>query len=394
MLQRSLLHICYYGYFVIGLVITAIGPLIPVLQETFGLSLGEAGTVFVAQGIGYAVAVMLGGALSDRIGRRPVLLAGSAGIAVAFLAFFAAGSWPVALFLFFVASVGAGTVESAINSLAVDLAGDDAGRVLNLLHFFPAAGAVVGPYFAVRLLPFAWHAPFLAIGALLGIFFLLALVTQGGPLEIDASRVDERPNPAPPDARSFRRLFTDPSLWILAALLALYVGAEASITGWTFSFAVESLQAPRVVGTTITSLFWLGLMAGRVICSRISRRLPAMTLTAGMGAAAFLAYLPVIGAQSTVTLAAMTFVCGALIGGVFPTVVAHAAHIFPERVGAATGFIIAVCSIGGAAIPAAVGAIADGYGLRAGLIAVLLSLIGVASLAVAAQSSRKAEVTA
>ena len=69
--HRSLLRICYFGYFVIGLVITVIGPAIPVLQDSFGLSLGEVGTVFLAQGCGYAVAVLLGGILSDRVGRRP-----------------------------------------------------------------------------------------------------------------------------------------------------------------------------------------------------------------------------------------------------------------------------------------------------------------------------------
>lgn len=378
--HRSLLRICYFGYFVIGLVITVIGPLIPVLQHSFGLSLGEVGRVFVAQGVGYAVAVLLGGALSDRIGRRPVLLAGSVGLSVSFLAFFAATTWPVALFLFFVASVAAGTVESAINSLAVDLSGDEASRILNLLHFFPAAGAVVGPFVASRLLPYGWHMPFLAIGAFLVIFFLLALLHREG-----ASA------PSPPPAEATRsalfhwRLYGDPRLLILAFLLALYVGGEASISGWSFSHATESLNASTTVGSAVTSLFWLGLMVGRMICSRISYNIHAMTLTAWMGVAGAVAYLPAIGTTSPIFLAVLTYASGVLIGGLFPTVVAHAAHVFPAHVGAATGFIIAVCSIGGAAVPAVVGAIADWYGIRTGLIAVILSLVGVAFLALKAK---------
>ena len=82
------------------------------------------------------------------------------------------------MFLFFLASVGAGAVESAINSLAVDLSGDDAGRVLNVLHFFPAAGAVIGPFLAIRLLPYGWHSPFLTIGALFALFFLWVLTAE------------------------------------------------------------------------------------------------------------------------------------------------------------------------------------------------------------------------
>lgn len=388
MAHRSLLSICFYGYFAIGLVITVIGPLIPVLQESYSLRLAQVGTVFVAQGIGYAVAVLWGGALSDRIGRRPVLLVGTAAVSLAFLAFVAAGTWTVAILLFFVASLGAGTAESAINSLAVDLSGGDAGRVLNLLHFFPAAGAVAGPYLADLLLPAGWQAPFAAIGAMLGLFFFLTLLTPAKGLpQVPARRAE-------PAALTHPRLYSDPRLLLLSALLALYVGAEASITGWTYSYAVEALRATQRAGSIVTSLFWMGLMAGRIVCSRISPRIPAMTLTARMAAAAALTYVPVIGATSVVTLAATIFLSGVWIGGVFPTVVAYAARIFPERVGTATGFIIAVCAAGGAVIPAGVGAIADGMGLRAGLAANLLSLVGVALLALAAQGIHKASAAA
>src|SRR5690606_17238787 len=105
----------------IGLVITVIGPVIPALQEVFGLTRGEVGAVFVAQGVGYALAVLIGGILSDLLGRLPVLIAGTAVLSAGFLAFGTVTTWPVALLVFFVASAGAGIAESAINSLAVDL---------------------------------------------------------------------------------------------------------------------------------------------------------------------------------------------------------------------------------------------------------------------------------
>ncbi len=98
--HRLLLRICFFGYFVIGLVITVIGPVIPALQEVFGLTRGEVGAVFVAQGVGYALAVLIGGILSDLLGRLPVLVAGTAVLSAGFLAFGTVTTWPVALLFF------------------------------------------------------------------------------------------------------------------------------------------------------------------------------------------------------------------------------------------------------------------------------------------------------
>ena len=107
-------------------------------------------------------------------------------------------------------------------------------------------------------------------------------------------------------------------------------------------------------------------MFGRMICSKISQRIRYMTLTVWMGLTATHAYLPVIVASTALPLAFLTCMTGVLVGGVFPTVLAHAANIHPGHVGAATGFMIAVCSIGGSAVPALVGVIADGFGMRLG----------------------------
>jgi MFS family permease len=62
-----------------------VAPVLPALTRSFGVGLAEASLVFVAQAVGGAAITVPAGYLMDRIGRRPVLLAGPILTAVASL---------------------------------------------------------------------------------------------------------------------------------------------------------------------------------------------------------------------------------------------------------------------------------------------------------------------
>lgn len=147
------------------------------------------------------------------------------------------------------------------------------------------------------------------------------------------------------------------------------------------SYVVDALEASTLAGSTITSLFWLGLMLGRAACARLSQRMDYLSLTAWMGGLAGGACIASLLVLSTSWLGFFIFAAGVLAGGIFPTVVAYTGDVFPGNVGAATGFIIAVCALGGALVPAVVGVLAQGAGMRLGLAPAWLALLGVCWLA-------------
>ena len=305
--HRLLLRICFFGYFVIGLVITVIGPVIPALQEVFGLTRGEVGRGLcrpgrrlragrphwrhplrssrAAAGPGRRHGRAFGGLLG--LWNRDDLAGGTA--------------------FLFCCQRGRTDAESAINSLAVDLGTGARGRILNLLHFFPAPRAVVGPYSADLLLPYGWSTPFLFIGGMLFLFLVLVLLAARRQVG-KGSGPDLRARPR----RRFNGSSLDARLLTLAALLALYVGAEASITGWTVSYVVDALEASTLAGSTITSLFWLGLMLGRAACARLSQRMDYLSLTAWMGGLAGGHVRVAAGAFNL--LARLFHLCGGRVG--------------------------------------------------------------------------------
>lgn len=389
---RALRFACYYGYFAIGFILTIVGPLVPAMREELSLTLGQVAPLFFVQGGGFSLGVLLGGTAADRLGRRPVLVAGAGILAATFTLFLFGPGWWQTLLLFFFAAVGFGLCEGAINSIAVDLAGDDAGRSLNILHFFPAAGAVAAPFCANLLLPYGWRAPLVLLGLLFLLFLVWVIAVEAPPRRALAH------SDAGETQRSLREVALHPLLLLAALLLALYVGVENTMSGWSASYLIEVLGSTTALGGWVTSLFWVGLMAGRSACSLIAAKVGYLRLLVWTGVGASLAYLPLALVQTPAQAAGLTFLSGAFLGGVFPTVVAYVGTLFPDRVGSAFGLISAACAVGGAAIPALVGALSDRWGMRTGLLLGLLALVAMVAVTqatrrITARSHRIEEIT-
>src|ERR1700674_1489096 len=76
LLSRQLILSLYLPATVLALGQSMVAPVIPGLTRSFGVGLAQASLVFVAFSAGAVVATFPAGYLMDRIGRRPVLLAG------------------------------------------------------------------------------------------------------------------------------------------------------------------------------------------------------------------------------------------------------------------------------------------------------------------------------
>jgi MFS family permease len=82
-LSRQLILSLYLPSMMLSLGQSMVAPVIPGLTKSFGVTIGEASLVFVALSSGALVATFPAGYLMDKVGRRPVLLAGPMLTAVA-----------------------------------------------------------------------------------------------------------------------------------------------------------------------------------------------------------------------------------------------------------------------------------------------------------------------
>ncbi len=369
----SLLLLCY------GLVMFTLGPCLTAIAETFGVPLGRTGLLFTFFSLGLLPSVVLSGFLSERVGKRPVILAGVflLGLGSALFASSPAlGADPRfawALGAMVVTGLGAGSVESVGNALIADDNQPSPAFALNFTHAFFAVGAVVGPVAAGLLLRsrLPWQLLFYGGAALLGAAFAAfaaqpARSPRGDPMSVGAAV----------------GLLRSALLWLLLIVLAMYVGAEVGLSAWVSPLMEEVLGAGRGAAAMAVSVFWGCMIVGRVATSYLSTRLRPAPIILGLAAGSALAGLGVALAPTIGSCLVLSAVTGLFMSGLFGMIASDAARSFPERSGAVFGTLVFGVGIGAVVVPAAMGWLASAGGLRLAMLVppALMSVVVMAYL--------------
>ncbi len=143
--------------------------------KNFPLALGTAsvtGILLAGRTVFSMGAAPLGGALSDRLGSRWIVMAWTVGIGLAGLVLLAMDNLAGVLAGVILMAIASGGIQSLVTTLTGDLVSQaQRGRAIGLLHTAGDAGSAVGPPLAYALLP---------VIALSGVYWLCALLFVAG----------------------------------------------------------------------------------------------------------------------------------------------------------------------------------------------------------------------
>ena len=172
-----------------------ITPVLPIIGEALRVDLGVLGTLVPAYSWALAAAALLMGPVSDRVGRRRVLLIGSGALAGALALHGLAASFEALL----AARVLAGACGGVLSGAAVSYVGDAVpynrrgwatGLVMSAVPVGLVLGVPVGRVLAAGL---GFRVPFLAFAGLMALSFLLVLAVVPQPdVKLETSRLDAR----------------------------------------------------------------------------------------------------------------------------------------------------------------------------------------------------------
>ncbi len=227
-------------------------PLLPVLSMQFGVTPAAAGLLISVVVLAIAVTSGLHGALSDRFGRKRVMVAACALLSLPTLLCATAQTFPV--LLAFRALQGA--LVPGVSAVAVAWLGDEfpgaaLGRKVGLFIAASVAGGLLGRVgsglIAARL---GWHAPFVVFG----------LLTLAGALAM----ARELPSPPP---HVLERVSPRDALIHLAnpRLAGAFLAGAAAFFGFigVFTYLPYHLMAPPFgLGTSAVSSLYLAYVAG------------------------------------------------------------------------------------------------------------------------------------
>jgi fucose permease len=369
-----LLGIAYVGFVGLGLPDGLLGVAWPSIRARFGLALDALGPLLVAITAGYVLASFATGRLLARM-RVGTLLALSCAATGASLAGYAmAPQWWILVAFGVLAGIGAGAIDAGLNTYVATW---HSARTLNWLHAFYGVGAAIGPALMTRVLLAGgpWQRGYAIVAGFQIALALCFFATRS--LWPAVTRSGDVATALRAGSRATLRL---PAAWLGMAAFFVYVGLEQSAGAWAYTYLTEVRGVPMARAGTWVSLFWGGLMAGRLVFGAVANCFaPAVLVRGALGAmlasTTLVATAPFASA-SAIGLAALGFACGP----VFPSLIAAT----PLRLGAAhaangVGFQVAAAALGQALMPWLVGAAAQRVSLE--LLGPVLVVLAIALVA-------------
>ncbi|HEU4672231.1 MAG TPA: MFS transporter [Candidatus Limnocylindrales bacterium] len=370
------------AFLLIGWAGLLVPSLIREIEHAFGQSDAGIGTFYLVYSIAYAAGSVLGGGLTERVGRRVVLVSALVAQGAGLLVQGLVPEWTVFLVAAVPRGLGAGAIDGGIQGLFLDAFAPAATGPLNGVHVAFSLGSLVAPVGVGTLVAAGvpWQAVILGSGVA-----SLALAAPFGVIDMPHGRHD----------RSGKQASLRIGLPLVAAgaALALYVASEVGLSSWLVRFLPASLP----VATGALTLFWLGLTAGRVVAARYASRFDPVRLgvvacLAGGVAMALGVGAVAIGIGPAVATSIVLFtLAGFAFGPVYPIIILIADRLYPGRAAAVTGLLAGVAVVGSVGYPPLMGLISVSAGLVAAMFgAALLAVLAAGLLAFARAEARSA----
>lgn len=332
-----------------------IGPLLLDIARDLGISLGQAGLLAAAAAVPQALASPFSGLLSDRLGRRPliVLAFGSVGL-LGFAAALAPGFLALAMIRFTAGLLGSLAPTSLMAAVGDLYPAERRARAMgwfNMGFSFAAIGGV--PLMGAVGGALGWRWAFVTIGILM---LLLALwvrlwFPRIPPLALGTSV-----------AATYRAVWGAPGLLSLLGANLMERSLFAMVTIYLPAFLMLSYHMSAVAVAPVLAVIAAGTIAGNVLGGWLGDRfhkpgifVATQLVAGGLGLVLFAAGLLFPAAVALATLLVLTNAASR------PAFLAYGSELAPQQRGALFG-LIALTNQSGLVIGSAVGAAVIGGG--------------------------------
>lgn len=336
---------------------------LPSLATVFGVPASTVQLTLSVFVIGFGGAQLVVGPLSDRYGRRPVLMWGLALYVAASLLCASAQTIQVLVAARFMQALGCCSAIIIARAIVRDAyAPADSARVIarasSWLSLAPLTGPILGSYLQVA---FGWRAAFVALS------ILSAIVLGAVILRLPETNVHK--NPRATELRglmaNYRHVLGSRAFWAHVLPGALSYGSIFAFISGSSLVLIRVLGVPTEFFGYCFAFGVSGYLCGTIICRRLLPRFGASTTlrigsTLSLAAGAlFLAAVALGFAHWSVVVVAMFMTMGAH-GLNFPVSQSGSVTPFPQQAGTAAGLMGAIVMLAAFCVGTVVGATYDG----------------------------------
>jgi fucose permease len=372
----GLILLAYIAFISLGMPDGLLGIAWPSMRADFSIPLDSLGILLFAAVTGFMASSFFSGALIARMGVGNLLAVSCALTSSALVGYTLVPSWWMMVLLGVVAGLGAGAIDSGLNTYA---AAHFSEGLMQWLHASYGIGVTLGPIIMTITLTTlnSWQVGYRLVGG-----FQLALATcfvLTVPMwnQKDTSAGSDEPKRLTDYKTPMGETLRQPQVWLSALLFFIYVGAEVSLGIWTYSLLVESRGINSSVAGLWAGSYWATFTVGRVVAGLYANRAGVNLLVQGSLVGALLgAALLVWNPSETANLLAVALI-GFSIAPIFPALMSGTS----QRVGAhfaanTIGMQMTASSLGAAVIPSLLGVLARQFSLEVIPICVVVVFLG------------------
>lgn len=264
-------------------------PVLPLLQRAMDRNLFQVGLIITAFSIPAGLAIPVGGYLSDRLGRKPVMipaliLFGAGGLLGGVAPILVRDPYGLIIAGRILQGVAAGGLYQVALAAAGDMfRGDARTRAMGVLEASNGLGKIISPILGSALALLTWYAPFFAYPVLSG------LAALGLGLLVDEPRHRRRGPELPRYLADMTRIFREKGVSLLVSFLAGFVALF--VLFGLLSVYSDLLEEPHgirgfvkglVVAVPVAVATVTAYVSGIVLQGRLARALK-IVLVGGLG---------------------------------------------------------------------------------------------------------------
>lgn len=356
--QRTLLFILFTNFVFFGASAIIVGSVVPEIVRDFSWSYADIGAVLAGGSVGYFCSTFLCSLLLRHWGPRLVITGGLVLQALGLAAFGYSPSFWLNLVAMALIGLGEGGTEVVTNYCLVRIEENGRSNLMNFMHAAFTAGAIVGPLVVGQLIErdLPWQYAFQGLAT---ISLAIACVLYFQPFKnLFSDAGEKRTHLALGD------LIRQPLLLLLTFVILLYVGVEIGVSNWIAEYFVQVAGTSASTGAYMVSLFWVGLLTGRLLVAALYRGERQALFLLGLCLASTLSLTLALFDAEIAWKAACFFACGMGFSAIYPVIVVLAGRYYSDEQELAIGIISTGGGLGSFAFPFAMAALSDLWGVQ------------------------------
>ncbi|MGG3269778.1 MFS transporter [Priestia aryabhattai] len=357
----------YALYLLGGLVITAVGSVLPQLLTHYHVSYTVGGQLVLVGSLGFLIGVPLSSFLLGRFSEMNLLTISALMIALSQIGMLLLPPFEWIIVFNFLNGIGVAALEVVVATLMMEVFIGRRAIVMSYLEVSFGLGALLMPLIASLLISQnSWRYSFFITSILA---LLMVVVCKMIPFKketvstSESGASDANSEPAPVLAKNQRWEI----LALFSVMIFMYAGVGSSMNNFLSSIFIVYLDVIPSQATLSISVFWVAMLIGRVATGWIIRIVTYERYLFGSIGGTIVSLVLFILLKEAVAGYILLAFLGLAMSGIYSITMVYANHTFTGSARIVTSLITGFSGLGGAVFPALIGFTMDASGITSAL---------------------------